>query len=160
MLIEFSVGNFRSFKEPVTFSMVAASLQSQDKAVDENSTFGVGDKLRLLKSAAIYGANASGKSNLAKAMQFIQRFVLNSSKDMQADEPIEIDIFRLSESTLNEPSFFQIVFLQDGIQYRYGFELTAERVVAEWLFRAAATKEANLFQRDEDGIRTNAKIFS
>ena len=159
MLIEFSVGNFRSFKEAVTFSMVAANLQAQDKAVDENNTFAATDKLRLLKSAAIYGANASGKTNLARAMQFMRSFTLNSSKNTQDGEPIPTDVFRLSEATLNEPSFFQIVFLAGGVTYRYGFEATAERVVSEWLFAAAAAREARLFQRDADGIRINAKSF-
>ena len=68
MLIEFTVGNYRSFKDTVTLSMVAANLVSQDKSVDENNVFAVDKKLSLLKSAAIYGANASGKSNLAKAL--------------------------------------------------------------------------------------------
>ena len=65
MLIEFSVGNYRSFKDKVTFSMVAANLVSKDKSLDENNVFVIDKELRLLKSAAIYGANASGKSNLA-----------------------------------------------------------------------------------------------
>ena len=159
MLIEFSVGNFRSFKEVVTFSLVAANLQAQDKNVDEKNTFAANDKLRLLKSAAIYGANASGKTNLAKAMQFMKRFALNSSKDTQDGECIATDVFRLSETTVNEPSFFQVVFLADGVTYRYGFEVTAERVISEWLFAAPVAREANLFQRDADGIRVNPKTF-
>ncbi len=159
MLIEFSVGNFRSFKEVVTFSMVAANLQAQDKSLDDNNTFAVNDKLRLLKSAAIYGANASGKTNLAKAMQFMREFVLNSSKETQADESTGVDVFCLSETTRHEPAFFQIVFLCNDIQYRYGFEATAKRVVSEWLFSSATTKEASLFQRDQDGIRPNARLF-
>ena len=159
MLIEFSVGNFRSFKEVVTFSMVAANLQAQDKAVDENNTFAVNDKLRLLKSAAMYGANASGKTNLGKAMEFMKRFALNSSKNTQDGEQIPTDVFQLSETTLNEPSFFQIVFLAEGVTYRYGFEVTAPRVVSEWLFVAATARETRLFLRDADGIHVNSKFF-
>ena len=67
MLIEFSVGNYRSFKEKVTFSMVAANLVAKDKKLDDENVFSIDDDLKLLKSAAIYGANASGKSNLANA---------------------------------------------------------------------------------------------
>ena len=159
MLIEFTVGNFRSFKDRVTFSMVAANLVSQDKNVDENNTFEVNDKLRLLKSAAIYGANASGKTNLVKAMQFMQNFVLTSSKESQADEEIPVEVFRLNETSLSEPSFFQIVFIQQGVQYRYGFEVTAERVTSEWLFAYGTTKEANLFQREMDAIRLSPTKF-
>lgn len=80
MLIEFSVGNYRSFKQIVTFSMVAANIVSKDKNLDENNVFQVNEELHLLKSAAIYGANASGKSNLAKALGFMAWFTVNSSK--------------------------------------------------------------------------------
>jgi len=159
MLIEFTVGNFRSFKDRVTFSMVAANLVSQDKTVDENNTFEVNDKLRLLRSAVVYGANGSGKSNLAKAMQFMRIMVMNSSKDSQADDPIPVELFRLSDTTLSEPSFFQIVFIQQGTQYRYGFEVTGERVTSEWLFAYGRTKEANLFQRDLNEIHPSATKF-
>ncbi len=65
MLIEFTVGNFRSIKEPVTLSMVAAKLTSQDPQVDSDNTFQADDDLKLLTSAAIYGANASCKSKAA-----------------------------------------------------------------------------------------------
>lgn len=78
MLIEFSVGNYRSFKEKVTFSMVAANLVAKDKKLDENNVFTVNEDLKLLKSAAIYGANASGKSNLAKALVFMKKFMIDS----------------------------------------------------------------------------------
>ena len=69
MIIEFSVGNYKSFKERVTFSMVAANLVSKDKSLNVNNTFDVDEELKLLKTAAIYGANASGKSNLARALR-------------------------------------------------------------------------------------------
>ena len=75
MLAEFKVGNFRSFKDIVTLSMVASS----DKEHMETNTIKVDDKLRLLKSAALYGANASGKSNLFKAMAFMKKLILTSS---------------------------------------------------------------------------------
>ncbi len=76
MLIEFSVGNFLSFKDTVTFSMLAAPITEHE----ESNVFTV-DKFRLLKSSVIYGANASGKSNFIKAMGFMCRFVANSSKE-------------------------------------------------------------------------------
>jgi AAA15 family ATPase/GTPase len=76
MLIEFSVGNDRSFKEKVTFSMVAANLVAKDKTLNENNVFEIDDDLKLLKSSAIYGANASGKSNLAKALHFMRWFMI------------------------------------------------------------------------------------
>ena len=152
MLIEFSVGNYFSFKDTVTFSMVAAKIAAKDKSLDENNVFKIEDNLSLLKSAAIYGANASGKSNFIAALSFIQKFILNSSKDTQADELILVEQFRLSTVKSLKSSFFELVFLLSGKKYRYGFEVTPQRVVSEWLFYTPTTKEAKLFTRDANGI--------
>jgi AAA15 family ATPase/GTPase len=153
MLIEFQVGNFRSFKEPVTLSMVTAPIKAKDKEIDENNVILVDDNLSLLTSAVIYGANASGKSNLVAATAFMRYFVLNSSSESQAEESISIDPFRLSTETDNMPSLFQVVFLLGGTKYRYGFEVSRNQVVSEWLFYVPSTKEARLFMRDEQGIQ-------
>jgi uncharacterized protein len=158
MLIEFSVGNYRSFKEKVTFSMVAANLVSQDKNLDGNNAFAVDEKLSLVKSAAIYGANASGKSNLAKALQFMKWFMVNSSKETQSTERIGVERFRLSTETDNQPSFFEIVFLLDGQQHRYGFTVNQERVVSEWLYYVPKARETKLFDRSNNSFDI-AKIY-
>lgn len=155
MLIEFTVGNYRSFKEPVTLSMVAANLVSQDKSVDENNVFAVDEKLSLLKSAAIYGANASGKSNLAKALNFMVWFMVNSSRETQSTDEIDVEPFLLSTETERQPSFFELVFLIEGQKYRYGFEATSERVVAEWLYTVPKSRETNLFDRDLTHIKSS-----
>lgn len=150
MLIEFSIGNYRSFKDKVTFSMVAANIKAKDPKVDDNNTFAVDDELTLLKSAAIYGANASGKSNLAKAISFMKWFMINSSKETQSTEKIGVEPFRLSTETQTQPSLFEIVFLLDGKKYRYGFEATQERVVSEWLFYVPNKRETRLFERNHE----------
>jgi len=147
MLIEFSIGNYKSFMETMSFSMVAARLTAKDKRLDKHNVFKVGNDLRLLKTAALYGANASGKSNFIDAIRFMKGFVLSSSKDTQADEQISVEPFRLSTETTNQPSLFEMVFLLDGRRYRYGFEATSERVVAEWLFHVPTIREAKLFER-------------
>ena len=105
MLIEFTVGNTLSFKEPVTLSMVAANTKARDPKINENNTIIVDDQLTLLTSTAIYGANASGKSNFIRAMAFMKRFVINSSKESGIDEPIPIRPFRLSTTTESQPLF-------------------------------------------------------
>ncbi len=152
MLIGFSVGNYKSFKETVTLSMVASSITEEDKELDENNVFPINDKLSLLKSAAIYGANASGKSNLVAAINFMKWFVLNSSKETQVSEAIDIEAFRLSTETEKEPSFFEIVFLIKSTTFRYGFEVNTEQVVSEWLFQTDDNAEKLLFQRDLDNF--------
>ena len=152
MLIEFSVANYRSFKEQVTFSMVAANVVAKDKKLDENNVFEIDDDLKLLKSAAIYGANASGKSNLATALGFMRWFMINSSKETQSTEKIGVERFKLSTETEEKPSFFEIVFLMNGKRYRYGFEATIEKVISEWLFYVPKSKETKLFERKLDKI--------
>ena len=134
MLIQFRVANFRSFNDPVTFSMVAANISAQDKHVDQNNVYQVDKDLNLLKTTAIYGANASGKSNLIAALRFMKEFVLNSSKESQAAEAIPVEPFRLSTTTMGKPALFEVVFLVDGTKYRYGFEVNLQQVVSEWLF--------------------------
>ncbi|AFZ60299.1 ATP-binding protein [Anabaena cylindrica FACHB-243] len=160
MLIEFSIGNYRSFKDKVTFSMVAANIVAKEKELDENNVFAVDDELKLLKSAAIYGANASGKSNLAKALIFMKWFMINSSKDTQSTDKIEVEAFRLSTETEAQPSFFEIVFILDGKKYRYGFEATKESIVSEWLFYVPKTRETRLFERVYDGKTDKMEYLS
>jgi AAA15 family ATPase/GTPase len=150
MLIGFSVGNYKSFKETVTLSLVASSITEEDKELDENNLFPINNKLSLLKSAAIYGANASGKSNLVAAINFMKWFVLNSSKETQVSDAIDIEAFRLSTETEKEPSFFEIVFILEDKTFRYGFEVNAREVVSEWLSQADDTEEKMLFERDFD----------
>jgi hypothetical protein len=146
MLLEFSVGNFRSFYEPVTLSMQAAKLRASDRRLDQENIAQVQSQ-RLLRSAAIYGANASGKSNLIRAIQFMRDFVLHSSKESQAKEPIDVERFRLSTATLDSPAYFQIVFYLGDRRYRYGFEVDEYRVCSEWLYHARQ-RETRLFVRE------------
>lgn len=155
MLIEFTVGNYRSFKDPVTFSMVTAKLRAKDKTLDKNNVFPLTDKISLLKSCAIYGANASGKSNLVHAFRFMRHFVLSSSKDSQAGEPIKVDRFLLSTETETEPSFFEMVFYAEGKRYRYGFTVDKKKIHSEWLYHAKV-KETNLFYREDDDFELSS----
>jgi len=154
MLIEFSVANVLSFKDRVTFSMVA----SNDDALQESNVFEWG-KRRLVKSAVVYGANASGKSNLLNAMGFMRHVVLSSSKDTQANEEINVGAFKLSTECEGMPSFFEIVFIQNGDTYRYGFEADRKRIHSEWLFTVPKTKEAELFVRKGKKIKVNLTRF-
>ncbi|MHB9134295.1 MAG: AAA family ATPase [Armatimonadota bacterium] len=160
MLIEFSVGNYKSFKEPVTLSMVAAKrLASRDRTLDANTVFPVDDDLSLLTSAAVYGANASGKSNLVDAMKFMRNFVWSSSKDTQAGERIPVEPFALDPAMRTRPTSFEMVFIAEGTQYRYGFEIDASKVIREWLYHIPKRKEELLFERNASGI-TVTKNFS
>jgi len=149
------VGNYLSFKDPVTLSMVAAKVKSEDSNVDQNNTFPIEKNLSLLTSAAVYGANASGKSNLVKALRFMQRLVLISSKESLAGSSIGTIPFRLDDTSMSDPSHFEIVFSFDDVIYRYGFEVNRKKVIAEWCFYSPKGKESRLFYRQEGEITTS-----
>ncbi|MCT7547235.1 ATP-binding protein [Aliarcobacter butzleri] len=141
MLLQFSVSNYRSIKDKITFSMLSSSK-------NEN-TFKI-KKYNLLNSAVIYGANASGKSNLLRAMAFMGRIVLNKTKVIQSTDTLPHDPFRLNNSTQDASSIFEIVLFIDEIKYRYGFELDNTTVYSEWLYADEKGKESKLFYRDAD----------
>lgn len=152
MLLQFTLGNFYSIKDPVTLNMSAVK---PIKEFEESNVFET-DRYKLLTSAVIYGANASGKSYFLKGMDFIKWFIINSSKETQKDERINIERFRLSPSTKKKPSFFEISMLIDNTKYRYGFEVDRNNVRGEWLFYSKKIKEYPLFIRDMEGIEVFA----
>lgn len=159
MLLQFSIKNFRTFKDKVTLSLIASNYD-KDTREDENiypeENFG----LRFLKSAVVYGANASGKSKLLDAFAFIRYFVINSSKESQKGEKINVYPFLLSDETENEPSEFEIIFLYNKALYRYGFEATKDKIVSEWLYYKPKTKEVELFYRDGNNFNTHNRSFT
>ena len=157
MLIRFTVRNYKSFREPAEWSLLASpdTTRQADNVVDVPE-FG----LRLLRSAVVYGANASGKSKLVQAMMFMRDFVRNSSRETQKGDAIPVEPFRLSTITEQEPSEFEVVFLHEQVLYRYGFTATTTQIVAEWFYYRPKTKEVELFYRDEQGIRLHKSRFS
>ena len=140
MLLQFSVNNYKSIKDTITFSMATSSK-------DEGNSFHV-RKYELLKSAVIYGANASGKSNFLKAMSFMSSIVLNKSKVIQSTDKLPHIPFRLSTETQDSSSTFEIVCFINEVKYRYGFELDATTVYSEWLYADEKGKESKLFYRE------------
>ena len=158
MIIEFKVENFLSFKDLTTLSMITAKSFKEHK---ESHTIIIDNKLSLLKSAIIYGNNASGKSNLLKAMAFMKQIILNSYRDALLDEidrKFPLEKYALNSKSEKETSFFEISFLHNGTKYRYGFELDYEKVVAEWLYHTTS-KEVYLFKRDLQKIEVNKSAF-
>lgn len=144
MLIEFSAANFRSIKERQKLTLVAGS----GKELLEKNTFdsGLTGFPRLLRSAVIYGANAAGKTNLLRALQFMQGLVLNSATFQDATR-VAHHPFKLSKRTVAQPSEFEIVFADDGVRYEYGFSVGAERVHSEWLIAYPHGRPQSWFER-------------
>jgi hypothetical protein len=159
MLIQFSIKNYKTFKETATLSLIASNY---DKSTRINENIIVNDQfgLKILKSAVIYGANASGKSKLIDAIAFMKHFVINSSKESQKDEIIDVDPFKLSTETENEPSEFEIIFIHKNVLYRYGFSATRDEIVSEWLYYRPKTKEVELFYREKNNFDINDRKFT
>lgn len=160
MLIQFSVANYLSFKEQSTLSMATTALR-ESTSLNEDVLFHLeGTDISVVESCVILGANASGKSNLVKALHFFKEFVTGSFKSLQAGEDIGVDSFRLNTSTVSSPSSFEIVFSYDGYIYRYGFEATRKSVAEEWLYRKACKKRAKevcMFYREQSGTSVHPK---
>lgn len=145
MIIEFTVGNFLSFKDKKSLSLEATNVTEY-----KGSTFKAG-KYKLLKSAVLYGANSSGKSNFIKAMSTMKRIVMTSIEKSSASK-FEIIPFLLNTSTEDKPSFFELVFMLGNVRYRYGFEIDNNSIHGEWLFKLEGDDELPLFIREENGI--------
>lgn len=156
MLVEFSVQNFLSFKEKATLNLVASNSFKEHTSTQ---MLKIDEDVSLLKSSAIFGANASGKSNLIRAVGFLKSFVKFSFADsLKDDEEIRIEPFKLNSSTEKGPSTFEVIFFVKDELYRYGFSANTKEIVKEYLFRTIE-RETPLFQRDFQNIEVNKKSF-
>jgi len=143
MLVEFRVKNYRSIKDEQVLSLVA----STDDTLEDN-LINVG-KLPLLKAAGIYGPNASGKSNLIRAMRTMQQMILNSAGD-KPGSGTSAEPFLFDDKSQKEPTSFEIIFYHNKIRYQYGFTATKERIYDEWLFAAPKKSNQKWFERSFD----------
>lgn len=140
MLLEFSVSNYLSFRDRTTFSMIANSSSGlKDNYIEIN------DK-KILKSASIYGANASGKSNLFKILSYVV-MMLKSSSGNDINAKLPIIPFKLDDKYINEPSEFEIKLIIDGIRYVYGFKAGMSKIYEEYLYYYPNGRETKIFDR-------------
>jgi uncharacterized protein len=150
MLLQITIGNFKSFQEPATLSMVAAKdrASKDPKRIDQENVARGQNGFDVLKTAVIYGANASGKSNFIAGIGFMRDMVLGSTEAKNPLTNTPARHFRLREGFEQQPSHFEVVFLSQGTRYRYGFEVDAKHVVSEWLYHAPKSRESQLFLRE------------
>ena len=148
MLIEFRVKNFRSIRDELVFSLVA----SKDTSFRESHILDTGINAipGLLRSSAIYGANASGKSNIIKALQYMKGIVIESATLFQPGQTFGVQPFRLAVNTISEPTEFEATILIDGVRYQYGFAMTSLRIVREYLLVYKTFKPQRWFERRYD----------
>ena len=156
MLVNFRVENFKSFKDLTEFSMESTKL----KNLKDSNTFDI-NNISLLKSAVIYGANASGKSNFLKAMIRMRQIILNST-NIQQMKNYPHDAFLLNSSTKDKGTMYEMEFIIDTVLYRYGFEIDKNAtIIEEWLYHKkieAKAREVKLFYRKKQNISLGTKF--
>lgn len=140
MLIRFFVENFSSFKERQAFSMLPGKMTKKPEHVTSSV-----DGIRALKAGAIFGANASGKSNLIKAIAFGQKMILSG---VSGDSIINFQNFRLDTAYQNKDSRLEYEIQYKDKNYAYGFVFNKKEVVKEWLYEMTKTSEKKIFERD------------
>lgn len=151
MLIRFHIDNYLSFKNETEFSMVAGkSTQHPNHKIKASNTFSPD----ILRTTAIFGKNASGKSNFIKALIFARELITNSPSP---GSKLSVRPFRLDPRSLKEPSGFRFELLIKGKVYDYGFSINKNSVVEEWLYEVKRTTDTLLFKR-ERGELTLGKI--
>lgn len=147
MLVQFTTANFRSFNEPQTLSLVAAN--SLKRLRDENTFEPKQDGIplpQLLRCAAIFGPNSAGKSNLIRALQFLEQMVMGSAS-AKPEQPIAVEPYRLSSGPANGDSQFEIEFIEREVRYQFGLQVNKERITGEWLIAYYTTRPTELYRR-------------
>lgn len=141
MLIRFAVENYKSFKQRQVFSMMAGqSIQHTDHLILMNDN-------RFLKSSFFFGANASGKSNFVRAIDFMRRITLSGLNKIRYNDRY----FKIESKCKNKPGVFQADFFTNGKIYSYGFAINyiSHKIEEEWLYRINPNNsEQCIFERD------------
>jgi AAA15 family ATPase/GTPase len=161
MIVEFSVQNFRSIKELQTISFVATGLKSPQNYPDvDTNNIEVDDGMKLLKTLGLYGANASGKSNVVRALVYFLQAIKNEPSS-ESNLNSLCDPFLYQENAINTVSYFQITLFVRNKKYRYGFtvkkndkekvdsddKISKEIIVSEWLYGTKGKNLVELFTR-------------
>lgn len=155
MLIEFRVENHRSLRDEQVLTMEAGRGGDEN---DPRPRTVAGHSERLLCAAALYGANASGKSNLLSALAFMRLAVYASHRYWEPDGGVPRDPFAWGPKRL-EPSLFEVTFLLDAVRYQYGFVASDERILEEWLYAWPHGKKQVWFEREEDAFKFGEKLI-
>ena len=153
MLIRFSFKNFKSFKDENVLDMEATSLKEHEYNLVKT------DQVNLLKVAAIYGANASGKTNVLQAFDYMKKRILVSD-DSKKNSPIDEDNV-YSYMINNEPISLEVEILAKNNKiYKYGFDVLKDSIVSEWLYIKKINKFYSIFEREKNNVtmKSNNKI--
>ena len=147
MLVEFAVTNYRSIRDEVRLSLVASRDRdrSSTHVMSQRPSAGRGKQLGILRTVAIYGPNAGGKTNLLRALQTMQEIVVRSSRNI--DKPLSVEPFLFDPEPAAQPTIFDVTIILGGVRYQYGFSATREAVHEEWLYAWPFGREQSWFER-------------
>ena len=154
MLVQFSFGNYKCFKDENCLSILAPGGKAYS-----NYSIKTPFRYSVVKTVPIYGANASGKSKVLEAFKFMKCVICPPMR--KGKIPVfdywqtKYDPFRLDTDSKNKDSFFECIFILNNIQYRYGFEINAERITSEWLYQKKQREVLILSRKGEDELYAN-----
>jgi uncharacterized protein len=155
MLIAFRARNVRSFREPIELSLLSTRLS--EKGIPREVPWREGGRpISVLPAVGIFGANASGKSNLLQAMEDMRGFVLHSFRQGKPGARLPTRPFLLGEDGGSAPSTYEIELVLDGVRHEYGFRIDAERVQEEWARSYPHGRAVLLLQRDGNEVQLGA----
>lgn len=154
MLIEFRVANYRSIKDEQVLSMEAVpGHRGGDDWPRESSA----NSTSLLPAVALYGANASGKSNVLSALNWMRKTILDSHRRWEPSGGVPITPFAWGDGP-STPSLFEISFIVEQVKYQYGFSASHELVLEEWLYAWPNKRKQVWFERDKDEFKFGAHL--
>ncbi len=145
MLLEFRVRNFRSIRDEQALTLVASGDRAL--AATHLAPTGLRGIPHALRSVVVYGPNASGKSNLLRALDYLRAVVAESATSIQPGHSFSLTPFKLDAASARQPTDFEITFLLEGVRHQYAFSMTSERIVRESLMVYRTSKPTQLFSR-------------
>lgn len=152
MLLEFRVRNFRSIRDEQALNLIASG--DKELAVTHLASTGLKSAPHALRTVVVYGPNASGKSSLLRALDYMRAVVAESATVIQPGQTYNVQPFKLDPATAHQPTEFEITFLLSGVRHQYAFAMTPQRIVSESLLVYRSSKPTQLFSRqhiDGDG---------
>lgn len=152
MLLEFRVRNFRSIRDEQALNLIASG--DKELAATHLASTGLKSVPHALRSVVVYGPNASGKSSLLRALDYMRAVVAESATVIQPGQTYNVQPFKLDPATAHQPTEFEITFLLSGVRHQYAFAMTPQRIVSESLLVYRSSKPTQLFSRqhiDGDG---------
>lgn len=162
MLIDFTIRNFMSYKDEVSLNMIASTTVKEcESDKDYSNVTNIDKGKRVLRAAAIYGANGSGKSTIVAAMDIFKSMVLQSFVNESITKQLCEHYYHFDSRSAKEPISMQMIFVIENKRYRYGFEAFNGKILTEWLYvlSSESIKESYCFKRKGSMFKVNTRLM-